>query len=85
MMFLREIKMKGGVYLARVKSYREDGKTKQKIVEYLGKKDKGKVVRRVSVGDLQVVEVKESLACGVVHGLAEELGVVRLGADPLIC
>ena len=83
MVFLREIKTKSGVYLARVKSYRENGKTKQKIVEYLGKKVKGKAVRSVSVGDLQVVEVKESLACEVIHGLAEELGIVRLG-DPYL-
>lgn len=37
MAFIRRIKKASGTYFAKVESYREDGKVKQKVVEYLGK------------------------------------------------
>jgi hypothetical protein len=36
MTFIRKIKKQSGVYLAKVENYREDGKVKQRHIEYLG-------------------------------------------------
>ena len=41
MVFLREIKIKSGVYLARVKSYREGGKTKHVLNRNYCRQQKG--------------------------------------------
>ena len=41
MAFIRRIKKGGATYLAKVESYREDGKVKQRVLEYVGKEENG--------------------------------------------
>ena len=41
MAFIRRIKKGDAVYLAKVESYREDGKVKQRVLEYVGKEENG--------------------------------------------
>jgi hypothetical protein len=41
MAFIRKIKKGGAIYLAKVESYREDGKVKQRVLEYVGKEENG--------------------------------------------
>ncbi|MGC9044188.1 MAG: hypothetical protein ACP5KG_10065 [Myxococcota bacterium] len=60
MAFIRKIKKKSGVYLAEVKSYRDNGKVRQKVIKYLGKEVAGKVVRRTNSGDIHLKSVKQS-------------------------
>lgn len=77
-MFIRKIKKKSGTYLAKVESYRENGKIKQRVIEYLGKEVNSKPVRRVSTLDLGITSVKESLDVNVIHHLAKQLHLVEL-------
>jgi hypothetical protein len=41
MAFIRRIKKKSGIYLAKVESYRKEGKVKQRVIKYLGKEIDG--------------------------------------------
>ena len=39
MTFIRKIKRGDAIYLAKVESHREDGKVKQRVIEYIGKEE----------------------------------------------
>lgn len=45
MAFIRKIKKGNAVYLAKVETYREEGKVKQRVLEYVGKEEGGKLFR----------------------------------------
>src|SRR3989338_4157291 len=73
MAFIRKIKVGKKVYLAEVKSYRENGKIKQKFIRYLGREVNGKAVKRVLTSDIHAISVKQSLDVLVIDKIAEEL------------
>lgn len=73
MAFVRKIKKGDAVYLAKVESYREDGKVKQRVLEYIGKEVGGVAVQKVDIGSVQVENVKYHANVAVLHQLALEL------------
>lgn len=73
MAFIRRIKKKSGTYLAKVESYRKDGKTKQRVLQYLGKEIDGRAAKRVNTADIIVKNVKRSLDILAIDKIAEEL------------
>jgi transposase len=73
MVFIRKIKKKSGTYLAKVESYRKDGKIKQRVLEYLGKEIDGRPAKRVNTSDIIVKNVKRSLDILAIDKIAEEL------------
>ncbi|MBI3309615.1 MAG: transposase [Candidatus Melainabacteria bacterium] len=73
MAFIRKIKKKSGTYLAKVESYRKDGKIKQRVLEYLGKEIEGRPAKRINTSDIIVKNVKRSLDILAIDKIAEEL------------
>lgn len=87
MAFIRKIKKGEAIYLAKVESYREDGKVKQRVLEYVGKENNGKPVIKVDIEKVEVNSVKRHLDITVLHQLAIELGLPKLlgkAANPLL-
>lgn len=78
MTFIRKIKKSSGIYLAEVKSYRENGRVKQKVLKYVGKEVDGKIVRNVRTCDIKVKSVKRSLDVLAIDKLATDLGISSL-------
>jgi len=78
MTFIRKIKTKSGTYLAEVKSYREDGKVKQKVIRYIGKDIKGKVVRTVPTDSIKIQSIKRSLDVLAVDKTADQIGIKKI-------
>src|SRR3989344_3846848 len=75
MSFIRKIKKKSGTYLAEVKSYRENGKIKQKGIRYLGKEINGKPAKKITSADIKIKNVKRSLDVLAIDKLAEQLTI----------
>ena len=73
MTFIRKIKKKSGTYLAEVKSYRENGKIKQKVIKYLGKEIGDRCVRKICTNDIAIKNVKQSLDITVINAIAKQL------------
>ena len=75
MVFIRKIKKKSGTYLAEVKSYRENGKIKQKVIRYLGKEVNGRPAKKITSADIKIKNVKRSLDVLAIDKLAEQLTI----------
>src|SRR5882757_2967990 len=75
MAFIRKIKKGNAVYLAKVESYREAGKVKQRVLEYVGKQENGVAVEKVDISKLDIVDVKHYADVAVLHQLAIELNL----------
>ena len=73
MSFIRKIKKGDATYLAKVESYREDGKVKQRVLEYVGKEVDGIAVQKVDVNKLDVENVQHYADISVLRQLAIEL------------
>jgi transposase len=73
MAFIREIKRGKSVYLAKVESFREEGKVKQRVVEYIGKKEGGGAVIKTDLNKVQVSTVKRFADIKALIHLAYEL------------
>ena len=84
MAFIRKIKVGKKVYLAEVKSYRENGKIKQKFIRYLGREVNGKPVKRVLTSDIQAISVKQSLDVLAIDKIAEELKLKEIPYKPAL-
>lgn len=84
MVFIRKIKKKSGTYLAEVKSYRENGKIKQKVLRYLGKEVNGKPARKINTSDINVRNVKRSLDVLAIDKLAEQLTIKSMNNKYLL-
>ena len=84
MAFIRKIKVGKKVYLAEVKSYRENGKIKQKFIRYLGREVNGKAVKRVLTSDIQAISVKQSLDVLAIDKIAEELKLKEIPYKPAL-
>ena len=84
MTFIRKIKVGEKVYLAEVKSYRENGKIKQKFIRYLGREINGKAEKRVLTKDIQATSVKQSLDVLAIDKIAEELRLKEIPYKPAL-
>lgn len=73
MAFIRKIKKGDATYLVKVESYREDGKVKQRVLEYIGKEESGVAVQKVDINKIEVQHVKHYADIAVLHQLAIEL------------
>jgi len=78
MTFIRKIKKKSGTYLAKVESYRIDGKVRQRVIEYLGKEIDGKAEKRVLASEIKVDNVKRSFDVLAVDTIAQKLGITTI-------
>jgi len=79
MAFIRKKKVGKNVYLVKVESYREKGKVKQRVLEYLGKEIDGQPVKKVFTNKIQVQSVKQSLDVLAIDKIAEDLNIKDLG------
>jgi len=75
MSFIRKIKKGGAVYLAKVESFREDGKVKQRVLEYVGKEENGVPVQKMDINKIGVENVKQYADVSVLHQLTVELNL----------
>jgi transposase len=73
MAFIRRIKKGAAVYLAKVESYREDGKVKQRVLEYVGKEENGVAVQKVDINKIGVANVQQYADVAILYQLAVEL------------
>jgi transposase len=73
MSFIRKIKKGDAVYLAKVESYREDGKVKQRVLEYIGKEEDGVAVQKVDINKIEVDNVQHYADISILYQLALEL------------
>src|SRR3989339_2013535 len=79
MVFIRKKKVGRNVYLVKVESYREKGKVKQRVLEYLGKEIDGQPVKKVFTNKIQIQSVKQSLDVLAIDKIAEDLNIKDLG------
>ena len=75
MAFIRKIKRKDAVYLAKVESYREDGKVKQRVLEYIGKEENGVPVQKVDINKLDATNVQHYADISILYQLCKELNL----------
>src|SRR5947207_12314827 len=75
MAFIRKIKKGEAIYLAKVESYRDDGKVKQRVLEYVGKEENGVPVQKMDINKIGVENVKQYADVSVLHQLAVELNL----------
>lgn len=73
MSFIRKIKKGNAIYLAKVESYREDGKVKQRVLEYVGKQENGIPVQKVDINKIEVTNVQQYADVSILYQLAVEL------------
>jgi transposase len=73
MAFIRKIKKGDAIYLAKVESYREDGKVKQRVLEYVGKEEDGVAVQKVDINKINIENVQHYADVNVLHQLCLEL------------
>lgn len=81
MAFIRKIKKGDTIYLARVESFREKGKVRQRFLEYIGKEVEGKPVEKVDIQMVNVSSVKRYLDIQIVHQLSSEIGLPGMLGD----
>lgn len=73
MAFIRKIKKGDAIYLAKVESYRENGKVKQRVLEYIGKQEDGVAVQKIDMNKLEVTNVQHYADISILYQLAKEL------------
>ncbi len=78
MAFIRKIRKGDSIYLAKVESYREDGKVKQRVIEYIGKEENGVAVQKVDINRLQVNNVKHYADVSVLCQICKQLNLQYL-------
>jgi hypothetical protein len=78
MSLIREIKKGNSVYSAKVVSIRQEGKVKQKVLEYVGKKEAGQAVAKTDLNQVQVSCVQRYGDVKVLIQLAQELKLDEL-------
>lgn len=78
MAFIRKIKKGDAVYLAKVESYRKEGKVKQRVIEYIGKEVDGKPVQKVDINKIEVENVKNYTDVTALYQLSLELKLNEL-------
>ena len=78
MVFIRKKKVGDNTYLVKVESYRNKGKVKQRIIQYLGKEIDGKPVKKVFADKIEVTGVKQSLDVLAIDKIVEDLDLKSL-------
>ena len=73
MAFIRKIKKGDATYLAKVESYREGGKVKQRVLEYVGKEENGVPIQKIDINKIEVENVKQYADITILYQLALEL------------
>jgi transposase len=73
MAFIRKIKKGDAVYLAKVESYREGRKVKQRVLEYIGKQENGVPIQKVDINKIGVTNVQQYADVIILYQLALEL------------
>ncbi|MDQ1266960.1 MAG: hypothetical protein QG635_2113 [Bacteroidota bacterium] len=74
MAFIRRIKKESGIYLAKVENYRSEGKVKQRVIEYIGKEEDGKVIpKKTAPSDFNISKVTQFLDVFTVDCVAKAL------------
>jgi hypothetical protein len=73
MAFIRKIKKGDAIYLAKVESYRQDGKVKQRVLEYVGKEEDGVPIQKVDINKIEVENVQQYADISILYQLALEL------------
>lgn len=73
MAFIRKIKKGDATYLAKVESYREDGKVKQRVLEYIGKEENGVPVQKIDINKLDATNVQQYAEISILYQLSKEL------------
>ena len=75
MAFIRKIKKGNAIYLAKVESYREGGKVKQRVLEYVGKEENGVPIQKMDINKINIENVKQYADVSVLHQLALSLNL----------
>lgn len=75
MSFIRKIKKGNSIYLAKVESYREDGKVKQRVLEYVGKEENGVAIHKVDINNINIENVKHYADVSVLYQLCLSLNL----------
>ncbi|MBI4653225.1 transposase [Candidatus Kuenenbacteria bacterium] len=78
MSFVRKIKVGERIYLAEVRSVRENGKVRQKFIRYVGTEINGQPTKRVFMQDIKVKNVKRSFDVLCIDSIAKELGITSI-------
>lgn len=74
MAFIRKIRKGDSTYLAKVESYRKDGKVKQRVLEYIGKDDNGKVIPKKTIpSEFNVTKITRYLDILTIDAIANKL------------
>lgn len=73
--FIRKIKKGNSTYLARVESYRKEGRVKQRVLEYLGKEINGTASKKIYPSDIEIISSKQYLDYKILYDLALELKI----------
>jgi transposase len=73
MAFIRKIRKGDAVYLAKVESYREGGKVRQRLIEYIGKEVNGMAAQKVDINSVEVENVQQYADISILYQLAIEL------------
>ncbi|MBK8699400.1 MAG: hypothetical protein IPN29_07590 [Saprospiraceae bacterium] len=81
MAFIRKITRKDSTYLVKVETYRENGKVKQRVLEYIGKEENGVPVQKVDIGKVDVVNVKQYADVSILLQLANQLNLHEILAS----
>jgi len=61
-----------------VESYRQDGKVKQRVLEYLGKEENGKAVRKRQTKDYNISKVTQFLDSFVIKDVSDKIGLSKM-------
>ena len=76
MSFIRKMKKGSSVYLVKVESYRQDGKVKQRVIEYIGKEEEGKVIPKKTIqSNFNITKVTQFLDILTVDTIARTLEI----------
>lgn len=75
MAFIRKIKKGDSIYLVKVESYREDGKVKQRVLEYVGKEENGVAIQKVDINKINIENVKYYADVSVLNQLCTSLNL----------
>jgi transposase len=81
MAFIRKIKRKDAIYLAKVESYRDGDKVRQRVLEYIGKEENGEVVQKVDINKIDLSNVKNFGNVSVFVQLCKQLNLHVLLGD----
>jgi transposase len=73
MAYIKKIKVGDSIYLAKVESYRQDGKVKQRFIEYVGKEVEGVPVQKVDINKVNIESVKTFAEISILFQLCQQL------------